>query len=130
MAKLAELQALAGDLRKRLRQVDQLTGKRSDPDRDVMRRRESRAVAKEVKFPACDDLERRTLLKADDTAWLRLYFPDLFWYPLISQRSRGFEATASGSGKLRRNIAKSVTSQNAQTTMTGHFAAFPRYKRR
>jgi len=51
MAKLDELKALAADLRKRLRQVDQLTGRSSERDRDPRRKRESRAASKDVQVP-------------------------------------------------------------------------------
>jgi hypothetical protein len=47
MAKVDELKALAADLRKRLRQVDQLTGRSSERDRDARRKRDVRATAKE-----------------------------------------------------------------------------------
>ena len=46
MAKLEELKALAADLRKRLRQVDQLTGRSNERDRDTRRNRELRAASK------------------------------------------------------------------------------------
>src|SRR5262245_66173876 len=86
MAKLDELKALAADLRKRLRQVDQLTGRNSERDRDIRRKRELRATSKEVQIPACEDPERRTLLESDDTEWLRYYFADLFWYRFTRQQ--------------------------------------------
>jgi len=86
MAKLADLKALAADLRKRLKQVDQLTGRASERDRDTRRKRESRAASKEVQVPACQDPQRRTLLESDDTLWLRYYFADLFWYPFTTQQ--------------------------------------------
>jgi len=92
MAKLVELKALAADLRKRLRQVDQLTGRSSERDRDTRRKRESRAASKEVQVPACDDIERRTLLESDDTEWLRYYFAELFWYPFTTQQLEMIEA--------------------------------------
>jgi hypothetical protein len=92
MAKLAELKALAADLRKRLRQVDQLTGRSSERDRDTRRKRESRAASKEVQVPACEDWERRTLLESDDTEWLRYYFAELFWYPFTTQQLEMIEA--------------------------------------
>jgi hypothetical protein len=92
MAKLAELKALAADLRKRLRQVDQLTGRSSERDRDTQRKRELRAASKEVQVPACDDIERRTLLESDDTEWLRYYFAELFWYPFTTQQLEMIEA--------------------------------------
>jgi hypothetical protein len=47
MAKIEELKALAADLRKRLRQVDQLTGRSSERDRDTRRKRELRAASKD-----------------------------------------------------------------------------------
>ena len=52
MAKIEELKALAADLRKRLRQVDQLTGRSNERDRDTRRKRELRAASKEVRVPA------------------------------------------------------------------------------
>lgn len=54
MAKIADLKALAADLRKRLRQVDQLTGRSSERDRDATRKRQVRTVSKEVQIPACE----------------------------------------------------------------------------
>ena len=92
MAKLDELKALAADLRKRLRQVDKLTGRASERDRDTRRKRESRAASKEVTVPSCSDPERRTLLESDDTEWLRYYFADLFWYPFTTQQLEMIEA--------------------------------------
>ncbi len=92
MAKIEELKALAADLRKRLRQVDQLTGRSSERDRDTRRKRELRAASKEVQVPACEDPERRTLLESDDTEWLRYYFADLFWYPFTTQQLEMIEA--------------------------------------
>ena len=86
MAKVDELKALAADLRKRLRQVDQLTGRSSERDRDARRKRDVRATAKEVQVPLCEDPERRTLLESDDTEWLRYYFHELFWYPFTTQQ--------------------------------------------
>ena len=86
MAKLDELKALAADLRKRLRQVDQLTGRSSERDRDASRKRQLRTATKEVQIPLCEDPERRTLLESDDTEWLRYYFADLFWYPFTTQQ--------------------------------------------
>ena len=64
MAKIEELKALAADLRKRLRQVDRLTGRSSERDRDARRKRESRAASKEVLIPACADPERRSRLES------------------------------------------------------------------
>ena len=92
MAKIAELKSLAADLRKRLRQVDQLTGRSSERDRDAQRKRELRAAAKEVQVPPCEDRERRTLLESDDTEWLRYYFADLFWYPFTTQQLEMIDA--------------------------------------
>lgn len=92
MAKIADLKALAADLRKRLRQVDQLTGQASERDRDTRRKRELRAASKEVQVPACEDIERRTLLESDDTEWLRYYFADLFWYPFTTQQLEMIDA--------------------------------------
>src|SRR5690349_5507306 len=92
MAKLDELKALATDLRKRLRQGDQLTGRSSERNRDVQRKRESRAATKEVLVPACPDRERRILLESDDTEWLRYYFAELFWYPFTTQQLEMIEA--------------------------------------
>jgi len=92
MAKLEELKALANDLRKRLRQVDQLTGRSNERDRDTQRKRELRAASKEVQIPACEDPERRALLESDDTEWLRYYFADLFWYPFTTQQLEMIEA--------------------------------------
>jgi hypothetical protein len=95
MAKLEELKALASDLRKRLRQVDRLTGRSSERDRDTQRKRELRAASKEIQVPACEDPERRTLLESDDTEWLRFYFADLFWYPFTTQQLEMIEAIQS-----------------------------------
>src|SRR5262245_53353226 len=92
MAKIEELKALAADLRKRLRQVDRLTGRSNERDRDARRKRESRAASKEVLIPACTDPERRALLESDDTEWLRYYFADLFWYPFTTQQLEMIEA--------------------------------------
>ena len=92
MAKIDELKALATDLRKRLRQVDQLTGRSSERDRDTRRKRDVRATAKEVQIPACADPERRILLESDDTEWLRYYFHELFWYPFTTQQLEMIEA--------------------------------------
>jgi hypothetical protein len=75
MAKIEDLKALAADLRKRLRQVDQLTGRASERDRDALRKRFVRAATNEVQ-----DRERRDQLEADDTAWLRYYLAEMFWY--------------------------------------------------
>lgn len=92
MARIAELKALAADLRKRLRQVDQLTGQSSERDRDTRRKRELRAASKEVQVPACEDIERRMLLESDDTEWLRYYFAELFWYPFTTQQLEMIDA--------------------------------------
>ena len=86
MAKLEELKALAADLRKRLQQVDKLTGRASERDRDARRKRDVRATAKEVQVPLCDDPQRRARLESDDTEWLRYYFHELFWYPFTTQQ--------------------------------------------
>ena len=80
MAKLDDLRALASDLRKRLRQVDQLTGRVSERDRDARRKRDVRATAKEVQIPACENPARRARLKVDDTEWLRYHRHMPFWY--------------------------------------------------
>jgi hypothetical protein len=92
MARIDELKALASDLRKRLRQVDQLTGRASERDRDARRKRDVRATSKEVQIPACEDLERRILLESDDTEWLRYYFHELFWYPFTTQQLEMIQA--------------------------------------
>src|SRR5262245_983066 len=92
MAKLDELKALAADLRKRLRQVDRLTGRTSERERDTRRKRDVRATAKEVQVPLCADPERRALLESDDTEWLRYYFHELFWYPFTTQQLEMIEA--------------------------------------
>src|SRR5689334_12295989 len=92
MAKLDELKALAADLRKRLKQVDALTGRSSERDRDAQRKRHSRATSKEVPVPASQDPERRILLESDDTEWLRYYFHELFWYPFTTQQLEMIEA--------------------------------------
>jgi hypothetical protein len=92
MAKLDELKALAADLRKRLRQVDRLTGRTSERDRDTRRKRDLRATAKEVQVPLCDDPHRRARLESDDTEWLRYYFHELFWYPFTTQQLEMIEA--------------------------------------
>jgi hypothetical protein len=81
MAKIDELKSLAADLRKRLKAVDQLTGRAAERDRDAQRKREARAAAKEVQIPPCQDPARRARLEADDTEWLRYYCHELFWYP-------------------------------------------------
>jgi hypothetical protein len=59
MARIEELKALAADLRKRLKQVDQLTGRASERDRDAQRKRDARATAKEVQIPLCEDPQHR-----------------------------------------------------------------------
>src|SRR5688500_3732050 len=92
MAKLDELRSLADDLRKRLRQVDQLTGRSAELDGDARRKRDVRASAKEVQIPACEDPERRILLESDDTEWLRWYCHELFWYPFTTQQLEMIEA--------------------------------------
>src|SRR5262245_22026163 len=92
MAKLADLKALAADLRKRLRQVDQLTGKAAERDRDAARKRQARTATKEVQIPPCDDWERRVRLEANDTEWLRYYFHELFWYPFTTQQLEMIDA--------------------------------------
>lgn len=65
MAKLTDLNALAADLRKRLRQVDQLTGRSAERDRDAERKRRARIATKEVQIPACKDWDRRTRLSSE-----------------------------------------------------------------
>jgi hypothetical protein len=77
MVQLDQLKALASDLRRKLKQVDQLTGRSGERDRDARRKRDVRATAKEVFIPACEDRDRRERLEASDTEWLRYYFPDL-----------------------------------------------------
>ena len=95
MAKLDELRSLAADLRKRLRQVDQLTGRASERDRDARRKRDVRATAKEVQIPPCEDPERRILLESDDREWLRWYFAGQFWYDFTFQQREMIEAIKS-----------------------------------
>ena len=92
MAKIDELKSLAADLRKRLKAVDQLTGRAAERDRDARRKREARAAAKEVQVPPCQDPARRARLEADDTEWLRYYFHELFWYPFTTQQLEMIEA--------------------------------------
>ena len=87
MAKLEDLKALAADLRKRLRQVDQLTGRASERDRDARRKRDVRASAMEMQEPACADVERQALLESEDTEWLRYYCHELSWYPFTIRRA-------------------------------------------
>src|SRR5262245_17231783 len=92
MAKIEDLKKLAADLRKRLRQVDQLTGRASERERDTQRKRSSRAASKEVQVPACEDAARRARLESDDTEWLRYYFHELFWYPFTTQQLEMIDA--------------------------------------
>ena len=92
MAKIEELKSLAADLRKRLKAVDQLTGRAAERDRDARRKREARAAARDVQVPPCQDRERRVRLEADDTEWLRYYCHELFWYPFTTQQLEMIEA--------------------------------------
>jgi hypothetical protein len=61
--------------------------KLTERERDVQRKREARAKAKTVEIPACKNRRRRNRLEKDDAAWLRWYFPDLFWYPFTEQQT-------------------------------------------
>ena len=92
MAKIDEFKSLAADLRKRLKAVDQLTGRARELYRDAQRKRDARAAAKEVQVPPCQAPARRARLEADDTEWLRYYFHELFWYPFTTQQFEMIEA--------------------------------------
>lgn len=59
MVKIHELKSLAADLRKRLKTIDQITGKFAERDRDARRKREVRAAGKEVHVPDCQNPARR-----------------------------------------------------------------------
>jgi hypothetical protein len=66
MVQLDQLKALASDLRRKLKQVDQLTGRSGERDRDARRKRDVRATAKEVFIPGCEDRDRRERLERSD----------------------------------------------------------------
>ena len=55
-------------------------------NRDAKRKREQAAAAKNVVIPQCEDVARRTFLEADDSAWLRWYCGELFWYDFTPQQ--------------------------------------------
>lgn len=57
-----------------------------EKERDAQRKRDKRAAAKDVLIPPCADRERRERLEADDEAWLRYYFHELFTYEFTSQQ--------------------------------------------
>jgi hypothetical protein len=92
MVQLDQLKALATDLRRKLKQVDQLTGRSGERDRDARRKRDVRATAKEVFISVCEDRDRRERLEGSDTEWLRHYFPDLFWYEFTLQQREMIDA--------------------------------------
>jgi hypothetical protein len=92
MVQLDQLKALATDLRRKLKQVDQLTGRSGERDRDARRKRDVRATAKEVFIPVCEDRDRRERLEGSDTEWLRNYFPELFWYEFTLQQREMIDA--------------------------------------
>lgn len=87
-----EAKEKAKSLRKQLAMLDKLTGGASERERDVERKREQRAAAKEVVVPPCADRARRERLEADDIAWLMHYFGpecglrDPFWYEFTTQQ--------------------------------------------
>src|SRR4051812_19021272 len=64
----------------------------TERDRDAGRKREQRAKSKIVEIPPCANLARRKRLEKDDAAWLRYYFPDLFWYEFTPQQVAMIEA--------------------------------------
>jgi hypothetical protein len=64
----------------------------SERQRDVQRKRQSRAKAKIVDIPACANRRRRNRLEKDDADWLRWYFPDLFWYEFTEQQTAMIKA--------------------------------------
>jgi hypothetical protein len=87
-----EAKEKAKSLRKQLAMLDKLTGGASERERDVERKREQRAAAKEVVVPPCADRARRERFEADDIAWLMHYFGpecglrDPFWYEFTTQQ--------------------------------------------
>ena len=68
--------------------------KLTERERDAQRKRETRAKAKTVEIPACANRRRRNRLEKDDAAWLRWYFPDLFWYAFTEQQTAMIKAVS------------------------------------
>jgi hypothetical protein len=92
--KIPEPRTKAKRLRQLLRQVESVPGVGNvvERDRDAHRKRNSRAAAKTVVVPACEDRARRERLEADDEEWLRYCFAresgseNPFWYDFTDQQ--------------------------------------------
>jgi hypothetical protein len=85
MGKREEAKAKAEELRGKLRQLDALTGKKSERHRDAERKAAARKQERIVVIPPCEDPKRRKRLEKDIFKWLRWYFSDPYDRPFTDQ---------------------------------------------
>ena len=71
-----EYKAKADELRRKLAQLDQLTGRADERQRDADRKRATRAQRRIVEIPRCEDPKRRKRLEKDIFKWLPWYHPE------------------------------------------------------
>lgn len=134
MTSLTALQKKAAELRKALAQVDRLTGRQSERDKDALKKQRSRAAEKIVVVPKCADRSRRDELEKDTVDWLRWYFDEcayytesVFWYPFTWQQLRmirsidraidegGDQSLAASRGEGKTTIARRTSLKAALT---------------
>jgi hypothetical protein len=79
--------AKANDLRRKLKQLDRLTGKAAGDERarDADRKRASRAARRVVQIPEIEDPARRARLERDIFEWLPFYHPEIYEHPFTDQ---------------------------------------------
>jgi hypothetical protein len=94
VTKLAAAKSKADELRKVLRELDKVTGKASERDDHADRMRAKRQSERIVTVPELTPEQKahRTSLEANDCAWLRHFFPVLFWYDWQPQQREMIEA--------------------------------------
>lgn len=129
MADLATVKQRADTLRRQLREIDQLTGRGRERERDIDRKREQRITERIVVIPPCANLRRRLEFESDDVRWLRYYFGpgsgvrDPFTYEFTGQQREmiddfgaaiqfsGDQAEAASRGEGKSTIAERLTTK-------------------
>jgi hypothetical protein len=138
--KIPELRTKAKRLRQLLRQVESVpgVGNVGERDRGARRKRESRAAAKTVVVPACEDRARREQLEADDEEWLRYYFAresgseNPFWYDFTDQQKEMIAAIRNaivhgGDQSIASNRLEKRMVPNLPDTLLDHCSSFSRH---
>lgn len=111
---------VAADLRRKLAEIDRLSGASGLRASEAARKKAAREAAHVVTVPPCKDAAQRALLERDVFEWLRFYFADIFTYEFTSQQREmitairdallvgGDQAIAASRGEGKTTLAECV----------------------